>query len=257
MGSESWETTSGLLDDFTLNVDEAWFGEDEENDDERIYLFLRGLATDTDDGEESEDYRERFRVGQNWEVVDKGGSVENATGKSKFNKNSGVGRLIRSMVADGATAEALAERGDATDAETYIGLTLHLVRIEQTPFKNDDGDMVEWNILSAAGVEFPKKAKAKDKAKAKAKDKKKKAGGSGKVDEGKTTSKGGSLRKTVIAFAGLFGDDEHITFVEQVLDVDVFPAAPDIEDDDELHAEVLDDEGKVWTKARKVWAESN
>ena len=113
MGKESWETTSGLLDDFTLNVAEAWFGEDEENDDERIYLFLRGLATDSDDGEESEDYRERFRVGTNWEVVDKGGAVENATGKPKFNKNSGVGRLIRSMVADQATADALAEKHGA------------------------------------------------------------------------------------------------------------------------------------------------
>ncbi len=254
MGKESWETTSGLLDDFTLNVAEAWFGEDEENDDERIYLFFRGLATDSDDGEESEDYRERFRVGQNWEVVDKGGAVENATGKPKFNKNSGVGRLIRSMVADQATADALAERGDATEAETYIGLTLHLVRIEQTPFENDDGDKVEWNILSAVEVEFPKKAKAKPKGKGKGKGK----GGSGKADKGETNSKkGGSLKKTVIVFAGLFGDDEHITFVEQVLDADVFPAAPDIEDDDELHADVLDDEGKVWTKARKVWAESN
>jgi hypothetical protein len=254
MGKESWETTSGLLDDFTLKVEEAWFGEDEENDDERIYLFLRGLAIDNDseDAAEEEDYRERFRVGTNWETVDKGAGVENATGKQKFNKNSGVGRLIRSMVADGATAEALAERGDATEAETYIGLTLHLVRIEQTPFENDDGDKVEWNILSAVDVEFPKKAKAKSKSK---KDKGK--GDSGKAEKGKTDSKGGSLRKTVIAFAGLFGDDEHTTFVTEVLDVKVFPAAPDIEDDDELHAEILDEEGKVWTKARKVWAESN
>ncbi len=253
MGKESWETTSGLLDNFALNVEEAWFGEDEENDDERIYLFLRGLATDSDDGEESEDYRERFRVGTNWEVVDKGGAVENATGKPKFNKNSGVGRLIRSMVANQATADALAERGDATEAETYIGLTIHLERIEQTPFENDDGDKVEWNILSAVEVTFPKKKK---KATSKKDEKDKKAGGSGKADKGED-SKSKGLKKTVIAFAGLFGDDEHITFVEQVLDADTFPAAPDIEDDDELHADVLDDEGKVWTKARKVWADAN
>ncbi len=252
MGKESWETTSGLLDDFTLNVAEAWFGEDEENDDERIYLFLRGLAIDNDseDATEEEDYRERFRVGTNWEVVDKGGAVENATGKPKFNKNSGVGRLIRSMVADGATAEALAERGDATEAATYVGLTLHLVRIEQTPFENDDGDKVEWNILSAVEVEFSKKAKPKGKGKGKGK------GGSGKADKGED-SKGKGLKKTVIVFAGQFGDDEHITFVEQVLDAETFPAAPDIEDDDELHADILDDEGKVWTKARKVWADAN
>ncbi len=252
MGKETWETTSGLLDDFMLQVDEAWFGEDEENDDERIYLFFRGTATDEDDGEEIEDYRERFRVGENWEVVDKGAGVENATGKHKYNKNSGLGRLIRSMVADGDTAEALAERGDANLAETFIGLTIHLVRIEQTPFENDDGDMVEWNILSAAGVEFPDEKKSK-------KDKKDKGdkGDSGKADKGEKKSKGGSLRKTVIAFAGQFGDDEHTTFVEQVLDADTFPAASDIEDNDELHAEVLDDEGKVWSKARKIWAESN
>ncbi len=245
--ASTWDTTSGLLDDFSLRVDEAWFGEDEENDDERIYLMLRGLAIDLDDEglAEEEDYRERFRVGQNWEVVDKGAGVENATGKQKFNKNSGVGRLIRSMVSDEGTAEALAERGDANQAETYIGLTLHLERVEQTPFKNDDGDMVEWNILQASSVEFPK-SKKKDK---------KGSGGSGKADKGKKGT-GSGLKKTVIAFAGQFADDEHTTFVEQVLDVDTFSAAPDIEDNDELHADVLDDEGKVWTKSRKIWAAS-
>jgi hypothetical protein len=246
MGSETWETTSGLLDDFTLQVDEAWWGEDEENDDERIYLFFRGTATDNEDEDESEDYRERFRAGQNWEVVDKGAGVENATGKQKFNKNSGVGRLIRSMVTDSATATALAERGDANQAETYIGLTIHFVREEQQPFENDDGEMIEWNILQAVEVEFPK---------AKAKGKKKGKGGSGKASKGKE-AKGGSLNKTVIAFAGLFDDDEHTTFVEQVLDANTFPAALDIEDDDELHADVLDVKGKVWTKARKIWADS-
>ena len=248
MGSETWETTSGLLDDFTLQVEEAWFGEDEENDDERLYLFLRGTATDSDDGDESEDYRERFRAGQNWESVDKGAGAENATGKQKFNKNSGIGRLIRSMVADEDTATALAERGDANQAETYIGLTIHFVREEQQPFENDDGEMIEWNILQAVEVEFPK---------AKAKGKKKGKGGSGKADKGKKKGEGGGgLKKTVIAFAGLFDDDEHTTFVEQVLDTDTFPAAPDIEDNDELHADVLDDEGEVWTKARKIWADS-
>ncbi len=69
MGKESWETTSGLLDDFTLNVAEAWFGEDEENDDERIYLFLRGLATDSDDGEESEDGKGEGEVGNGFKAT--------------------------------------------------------------------------------------------------------------------------------------------------------------------------------------------
>lgn len=240
MGSETWETTSGLLDDFTLQVEEAWFGEDEENDDERLYLFLRGTAIDSDDGDESEDYRERFRAGQNWEAVDKGAGAENATGKQKFNKNSGVGRLIRSMVADEDTAKALAERGDANEAETYIGLTIHFVREEQQPFENDDGEMIEWNILQANEVVFPK---------AKAKGKKKGKGDSGKASKGKKKSGGTSLKKTVIAFAEQFEADEHTTFVEQVLDADVFPAAPDIEDDDELHADILDDEGEVWSKS--------
>jgi len=250
MGSETWELTSGLLDDFTLQVDEAWFGEDEENDDERIYLFLRGLAVD-EDGDEDDEYRERFRVGQNWEAVDKGGAVENATGKHKFNKNSGVGRLIKSIVAiDEKTTKAMIARGDANQAETYLGLNIHFIREEQTPFENDDGDKVEWNILNAVEVKFPK---AKKKANKKAD---KKGSDSKKASEGKK-DKAPSLKKQAIAFAGQFEDDEHTTFVEQILDAKTFPAAADIEDDDELHADILDDGGNVWKKARKVWAENN
>lgn len=57
------------------------------------------------------------------------------------------------------------------------------------------------------------------------------------------------MTKVVTEFARLFEDNEHTTFVEQVLDPDIFPRADEIDDDDELHADILDDEGKVWSKS--------
>ena len=63
---------------------------------------------------------------------------------------------------------------------------------------------------SQLGIFFSKKPANK-------KDKDKKGGGSKKASEGKSQGKT-TLKQTVIAFAGQFADDEHTTFVEQVLE---------------------------------------
>ena len=83
-GRETLESASGLLDDYQLTVAEAWFGTDDESEynQDRIYLFLRGEATV--DGEVvEEEYRERYSVGNGWEVVDEGRAIEHGSGKNK------------------------------------------------------------------------------------------------------------------------------------------------------------------------------
>jgi len=68
-----------------------------------------------------------------------------------------------------------------------------------------------------------------------------------------TAKKGGSskLRAAVVDFASQFNEDEHSDFVEQVLDEDVFEQAGKIEKDEELNAEILDSDSKLWAKAHK------
>jgi len=244
MGKEksSWETDSGLLDDFDFEVDEAWFGEDEESDnnDGKIFLMLRGTAVD-DAGEEHEEHRERYSTGKNWEVVDDGAEAENATGRNVFNRNAGIGRLINALVALGDDEAAfLQKRGQAYEAATFEGLVMHLESMEVSRWKTDDGEEVVWNLNLPIELTLPKKKSSKK-------------GGKGKASRSgtKKAKKPSGLQTEVAEFAGQFKEDEHDEFVSQVLDDDVFDNADKIMDDDELHAEVLDPDSELWAKAHK------
>ncbi len=233
MSKDSWVTESGLLDDFDFKVEDAWFGQDEENDDERVFLFLRGEAKV--DGEVVDDeHRERYSTGKNWEVVEDGAEVENATGKNRFNQNAGLGRLINALVAIDGAAEYLADRGDAFQAATYEGMKMHMERKIVSRWKNDDGEEVEW------ALNLPTTLKVKK-------------GGSGKASRGKGKGKAAksesSLRSDVIGFANEFDPDEHDEFVDQVLDGEIFDKAEAVMEDDELHAEILDPESELWAEA--------
>jgi len=242
MGKEktSWDTESGLLDNFDFEVEKQWFGKDEDaDDDDRIFLFLQGTATDEMD-EVTEDHTERYSTGKNWEVVEDGEEVENATGRNRFNQNSGMGRFINALVALGDdVAEMLQERGEATTAVTFAELNMHMEnRVVSTWPDKDTGEMNEWRLNLPTSVSVKKK-KAKKSATKKSATKKSAKGGSSK------------LRAAVIEFASQFDEDEHSDFVEQVLDEDVFEQAGKIEKDEELHAEILDSDSKLWAKAQK------
>ena len=240
----SWDTESGLLDDFDFEVEEAWFGEDEEADsnDGRVFLFLRGTAVD-DEGEEYEEHRERYSTGKNWEAVDDGAEVENATGKNRFNGATGIGRFINALVAlGGDEAVFLSKRGQAYEAATFDGLSMHMENKEVSRWKNDDGEEVVWNLNLPTELTIPKAKKAKK-------------GGKGKASRStakkpsKATSKVSGLQAEIATFAAQFEADEHDEFVDQVLDEDVFDNANKIMDDDELHAEVLDPDSDLWANA--------
>lgn len=240
MGKDAWSTETGLLDDYDFDVEEVWFGEDEESDnaDGRIFLFLVGTATD-DEGEEHEEHRVRYSTGKNWEVVEDGAEVENAAGRHRFNRNSGLGRLIDALVGLGDDEAAfLQSKGDPTQAATFDGLKMHMEARVVSKWTNDDGEEVEWSLElpTSLATEKPKKGKK---------------GGKGKASrsESKKPRKASGLRAEIIEFAGEFQDDEHDEFVDQVLDEEIFDRAGEIMDDDELHAEVLDPDSDLWGKA--------
>ncbi len=233
----SWETTSGLLEEYKFKVKESWFGpnEDSDRDAEKIYLNLRGEATVEGDLVD-EEHTERYSTGKNWEVVEDGAEVENATGKNKFNENTGIGRLINAMVScgdDDEVAKYLQAKGEAYEAATFDGLDMDMERMLASEFETDDGETVRWFL--SLPVEIKTKAKTR-------------RGGSGKAGRAKGKEES-SLRSDIIEFAKEFDEDEHDDFVDQILDDDVFADAGKIEDDDELHAEVLDPDSKLWAEA--------
>ncbi len=240
MGKGSWETTTGLIEEGRMKVEEAWFGpnEDSDRDTDKIYLNLRGEVTF--EGETIDDeHVERYSVGKNWEVVEDGAEVENATGKNRFNENTGLGRFINALVACGDdVATYLQKKGEAYEASTFEGLDMDMERQLVSEFESDDGETVRWFLLLPVAV----KVKAKKGSKAK-------KGGSGKASRGKGKDKKSSLRSDIIDFAKEFDEDEHDEFVDQVLNEDDFPNAVKIEDDDELHAEVLDPDSELWSEA--------
>lgn len=242
MGRESYKTTSGLLDDFELHAIDVWFGPDEENDDDRIFCFFAGPAFQ--DGElVEEEYRERFSVGKGWEVVEEGAAVEHGSGRNQFNNSTGMGRLINAIVAlDDDTIDLVADQGDAFEAKSYQNLRFHFERQIVSRWKDDDGEMVEWEMPLPTRVRTLKKKK----------------GGRGKGSAGKSSGSSGSsgsksddsdeakgvTKKQLVKLAGTFDEDDHDEFVVAALE-----QFPDIEGNDDLHEDVLDDEGSVWVKA--------
>jgi len=219
---DAWGTDDGLLDDYDLQVEAAWFGPDEENDDDRIFLFLQGPAFQ--DGEEvDEEHRDRYSTGKGWEVVEEGEAVEHGSGRNKFHSAAGVGRLARTTVGLGDDeAELLGERGAPWEAKVWQGLTFHMVRREFS-FKDSDGEVQEYRVPLPTAVsvtETKKKAKK------------------GKKAESKKDSGGGekALRRKLVKLAGDFDDFED--YVDEALD-----KFPQVEEYDDLHADLLDEDG--------------
>ncbi len=231
--NESWETESGLLEEYELTVEEAFFGEVEDSDTGRLYLFLRGTAVDDED-EEYEDWEDRYSTGKNWEVVDGGQGVEKLSGRQKFHNGTGMGVLIEALSSiDDDTTKLLQERGNPTDASMFVGLVLSQERTFIRDIDTDDGPF-PWHLplpQSVAEAGGSKKGRA------------------AKPKRTRPAANNNGLRTEIIEFAEQFKPDEHDTFVDEVLDPEVFDLAEKIIADPELHADVLDDEGEIWTEA--------
>jgi len=236
MSVDDWGTTSGLLDDFDLKVKNAWYGPDEESDNqEKIFLFLSGPAYQ--DGEEiDEEYSERFGTGKGWEVVDEGAAVEHGSGRNKFIRSSGVGRLIDTAVGLGDdVAELLGSRGAPYEAKVFDGLTIHFERRVVSKWKNDDGDEIVWEMpLPTSIVATKSKVKGKGKAKGKGKGKGHAKASSSSKPKADVSEK--ALRRKLLKLADDYEDFDE--FVDAALE-----AYPEVEDFDDLHADLLDEDG--------------
>lgn len=243
-GKGSWKTDSGLLDDFDFDVEEAWFGKSEEG---RASLHLRGEARQ-DDGEGNmvvvdEEHELRYSLGDGWEPAKGGSEVQHSAGKTTFNQNAGIGRLINSIVGLGDDViEEMSSRGETYEAETWTGLSFHIER-EKFSFRDRETDeKIEFEVPLVTDflgtIDVEDKAPAK-KAPTKKKSAAKKSGARGGKKKGNA-----ALRKAIIEFGVDYED--HASFVEDVFDEDEFDRAEDLQADEELSADVLDEEGEIW-----------
>lgn len=241
MSSNAWQTSTGLVDEFRFDVQEAWFGTDEDYNEGKTLLFnLRGTATVDGEvlGEEGE-HNERYSCGDGW-VAMKGGQTAKHNGGTKFfNNRSKMGMLIDSVAENADVLEAVAAKGDPTVAATWAGFTFDMKRHTWSfiPRGGTEDEKITTSVMKVAGLAEdgdqspgPVKAKATRKAKPKPKAK----------------PKISDLEAALVVLAEDY--DSHDDFVAAAFDEDTFERAGELEDDEELSDRVLDPDGGIWSE---------
>lgn len=272
--SGSWKTGSGLLDDFRFTIEEAWFSTHEKYGD-AVLLFLRGFAEQVDEDGDlvvvDDEQTLQYSTGDGWEITSGGREVAHAAGKTTFVNNTNMGRLIDAVVGLGdEVIEELGSRGETYEADTWENLIFHVERKSFSYKDRDTEEKVSYEVplpVDFLGVHEPEEEE-KPKPKPKGRGRGSSAKGETKVEdepESKPKSRGkpkaeeepeskpkgrGRKKKTptleeaVMEFAA--GFEDHAAFLEDVFDGDKFGRADELSDDEELSANVLDEDGSVW-----------
>ena len=245
----SWQTSSGLLDDFDFKAEEAWFDTHPKMGDS-LLLHLRGEAYE--EGELVDDeHLLLFSCGDGWKAGKGGQIATHPAGKDTFSNSSNIGKLIDALVGLGPdVVEELSSRGESYEAETWQGINMHIVRKTFSFKDRQTGEERTYEVPlptefhgfgeAEEEEEKPKKGKAKGKGK--------KAPAKGKAKGKSKAKKGNGLRDAVIEFASEY--DDHGEFVADVFDEEIFDRAEELTEDEELSAEVLDEDSELWDAAQ-------
>lgn len=271
-GKSSWDTTSGLIDEYEMTIEECWFGKPPNyREGKQTVLVIRGEAEL--DGELLDDEKENYySLGDGWDPDNGGESAAHGSGKTQFNENSSMGKLIRATVGLGdEVVEELKSRGETYEAATWQGLRFLFQRKEFTFKDRKTGEENTYAVelpVEFLGVdeEVAEKPKAKAPAKKKAASTRRKAKAEVETDDdpeaevedetpapkkGRRKKAEGGLRAKVVAFAAEWDDDSHSDFMEAVLDPDEFDDAGAVQADEELLNDILDEDGSIWTESRE------
>lgn len=225
----SWDTSTGLLDSFTLVVKEAWFGKREQFG-ENLLLNLKGSAI-VEGVEVDPEHDEIFTCGATWQAGQGGALAVSTTGAEMFNANSKIGRLINSIADLGDEVKATMQaRGETFEADTWTGLEIDLERVKVGTYEDQKtGEIKDSMALVATGV----------------RESSEQAAAPAKTEAAGSNSGGGALRKLVVAHAKKY--DNNDDFVAGVLDAEVFKKAADVESDEELLDAIID--GSIFAEA--------
>lgn len=278
--SDSWKTTSGLLEEYEMTLGEVWFGKDPQYQDGKATIFIVRGDAELNGELLEEEKRNFYSVGDGWEPDDGGDTVKHGSGKTQFNANSSFGKFITHAIeALGDGVEEFAERGETYEADTWRDTRW---RFERKTFEFNDRETKEKREYSVElPVEFlgyedgeeeapaPKAPRSRGKTAAKAEEKAAPAAGSrrrkkeepaeeeadepapakGRRRSAKKEDDGG-LRDEVIAFAAEW--EEHGDFMDTVLDPSEFPRAAEVNSNEELLNDILDAAGSIWTASRAL-----
>jgi hypothetical protein len=155
MSMSSFQTGTGLIDEYTLNIKDAVFAYDSRVQDGEVpILQLVGVNSETGNAEDSI----WLKVGKNWEITDGGKSIAyTGTGKAMVNRQSQYGKFIDAFLAVDSANEIIEARGmDAFVAESWVGLALHVERVvKRIKINGQDVDMTEWVIHDVTGMNIP------------------------------------------------------------------------------------------------------
>jgi len=232
----SWDTSTGLLEVFTLEINEAWFGKNDKFGD-NLLLNLRGPASVEGEIVDPE-HTEIFTCGDSWKDGQGGAIAVSTTGAEMFNENSKIGRLIDGIKALGTDAVAvMSKRGESYEAGSWIGVVLDFERTKVGSFTaKDTGEVKDIHAMLPTGIrEVEGNGAAAAAAPATtAPTPSPNSGGSNKA-----------LRALLTALAKKSDDND--SFVASALDPDVFKKAADLESDEELLDAVID--GSLYEEA--------
>ena len=231
----SWDTSTGLLEAFQLEVQETWFGtNDKYNQGKTLLLNLKGAASVDGDVVDPE-YQLMLSCGDKWTAASGGASAVNTAGSEMFNEQSAVGRLIDGIKnLDASVLTIMQGRGESFEADTWNNLVIDFERRETGSFKDrETGETREiYTYVPLTLVEsgtLPGTADVKSEGTP--------ASNSGGSDK--------ALRVLVNNLAKKY--DNNDDFVAAALDPDVFAKAGQLEANEELLDAVID--GSLFAEA--------
>jgi hypothetical protein len=227
----SWQTTTGLLDDFEYSITDAWFARSAEiKNGEQLVLFLKG---DTDNDAEPE-FEAHITCGPGWDTHDGGKSASHESRKERgFNKQTNYGQFIDRIVELGL-ADVLQARGKATEAKVWVGLKFHMKQKEfKTQIKGED--ITYYRLLPEAFLgEVAEGAKSGEVAAPVA---------TGAATNGAASNGAGAKVLLAKLKAEAKKHDTHEAFVDAAMEI------PGVTDDDDLLNQVID-EAAIYAMAR-------
>jgi hypothetical protein len=121
--SDTFELSSGLIEDYTGTISDAYFGFDAAYNNGGTCLLKLVVSADDKTMFDGGETTQIYTVGEGFEPINGGAQVAHESGKQKnFNKQSGVGLLIQSVADIDGGLDILRERGTAFDAGIWKGL---------------------------------------------------------------------------------------------------------------------------------------
>ncbi len=232
----SWDTSTGLLEVFTLEVAEAWFGKNDKFPD-NLLLNLRGPASVEGEIVDPE-HTEIFTCGEAWKDGQGGAVAVSTAGAEMFNTNSKIGRLIDGIKALGSDAAFMAKRGESYEAASWLNISIDFERTKVGSFTTDEGELKEISAMIPVGIREVAE-KAGDDAATPAE--------MAETAATPASSDGmGAAGKALLTVLAKKSDDND-AFIAAALDPDQFKKASELEADEELLDSVID--GSFYSEA--------